>query len=110
MYHSTLRNTIFLLLTGYTLIASGFVPPMATSLSQSVGTTTLLSARRWNFNDGQAPWGLKQNAEIWNGRVAQVKEGKLQRLWLCSFSILPWSNREGCHSIMFVCFTLLFLL
>jgi len=31
-----------------------------------------LSERRWNFNDGQAPWGLKKNAEIWNGRVAQV--------------------------------------
>jgi len=33
---------------------------------------TQLSERRWNFNDGQGPWGLKTNAEIWNGRVAQV--------------------------------------
>jgi hypothetical protein len=34
---------------------------------------TALSGRKWNFNEGQAPWGLKQNAEIWNGRVAQVR-------------------------------------
>ncbi len=33
-----------------------------------------LSERRWNFNEGQAPWGLKKNAEIWNGRVSQVLE------------------------------------
>lgn len=34
--------------------------------------TSALNERRWNFNDGQAPWGLKKNAEIWNGRVAQM--------------------------------------
>jgi hypothetical protein len=32
-----------------------------------------LQERRWNFNEGQSPWGLKRNAEIWNGRVAQVR-------------------------------------
>merc|ERR1711966_362927 len=35
-------------------------------------TTTSLSERQWNFNEGRAPWGLKRNAEIWNGRVAQM--------------------------------------
>ena len=32
----------------------------------------LSMGRRWNFNEGQSPWGLKVNAEIWNGRAAQV--------------------------------------
>ena len=35
-------------------------------------SSTSLSERRWNFNEGQSPWGLKKNAEIWNGRLAQV--------------------------------------
>ena len=41
-----------------------------TSISSS---TTSLNERRWNFNEGQSPWGLKKNAETWNGRVAQVR-------------------------------------
>jgi hypothetical protein len=39
-------------------------------------STTGLFERQWNFNEGQAPWGLKKNAELWNGRVAQVGEKK----------------------------------
>merc|ERR1712127_873166 len=35
-------------------------------------STTALAERQWNFNQGRAPWGLKKNAEIWNGRVAQM--------------------------------------
>jgi len=35
-------------------------------------SSSALQERKWNFNEGQAPWGLKKNAEIWNGRVAQV--------------------------------------
>jgi hypothetical protein len=35
--------------------------------------STQLAERRWNFNEGRSPWGLKKNAEIWNGRVAQVR-------------------------------------
>lgn len=35
-------------------------------------STTQLSERRWNFNEGQSPWGMKMNAETWNGRVAQI--------------------------------------
>jgi len=29
-------------------------------------------ARRWNFNEARGPFGLKNNAEIWNGRLAQM--------------------------------------
>jgi len=41
---------------------------------QQVSSVTALQERKWNFNEGQAPWGLKKNAEIWNGRVAQVRD------------------------------------
>ena len=34
--------------------------------------STLLQERRWNFNEGRGPWGMKKNAEIWNGRLAQM--------------------------------------
>jgi hypothetical protein len=72
-------------LLALTTTSSAFVSPSSSSSrlsqpavlsrsSQPVGSTstTALSERRWNFNSGQAPWGLKKNAEIWNGRVAQV--------------------------------------
>ena len=36
-------------------------------------SATQLSERQWNFNEGQSPWGMKTNAETWNGRVAQVR-------------------------------------
>jgi hypothetical protein len=36
-------------------------------------STTALQERKWNFNsDGRNPWGVKRNAEVWNGRVAQM--------------------------------------
>merc|ERR1712032_201741 len=38
----------------------------------SSSTMTQLNERRWNFNDGESPWGMKKNAEIWNGRAAQM--------------------------------------
>ena len=28
--------------------------------------------RTWNFNEGQSPWGMKRNAEVWNSRCAMV--------------------------------------
>mmetsp|Transcript_80245 Transcript_80245/g.232997 ORF Transcript_80245/g.232997 Transcript_80245/m.232997 type:complete len:138 (-) Transcript_80245:242-655(-) len=43
-----------------------------TVISDQIASSTALAERRWNFNEGQAPWGLKKNAEIWNGRVAQM--------------------------------------
>mmetsp|Transcript_32379 Transcript_32379/g.76157 ORF Transcript_32379/g.76157 Transcript_32379/m.76157 type:complete len:145 (+) Transcript_32379:126-560(+) len=50
--------------------------PFATASRSSSGgvrsSSTHLSERQWNFNEGQSPWGMKANAETWNGRVAQV--------------------------------------
>jgi len=76
----TLAAVIVLLSTTTT----AFAPP-ASSLSFStsataattttitgVSSSTRLLERRWNFNEGQSPWGMKQNAETWNGRVAQL--------------------------------------
>lgn len=64
-----------LLLACSVLSATAFVTPQQSLSSPSVAvqtTTTALSERQWNFNEGQGPWGLKKNAEVWNGRVAQV--------------------------------------
>jgi len=35
-------------------------------------SSTALNERQWNFNEGRGPWGMKKNAEIWNGRAAQM--------------------------------------
>merc|ERR1712113_962217 len=35
-------------------------------------SSSALMERQWNFNEGRGPFGLKKNAEIWNGRVAQM--------------------------------------
>lgn len=51
------------------------VPQRSVTVSSPSSSRCLvvLSERRWNFNEGQEPWGMKKNAEIWNGRVAQVR-------------------------------------
>jgi hypothetical protein len=71
---------LVILLALIVTIATAFVPldpirsPVPSSNSLVVTTTTTsLAERKWNFNEGQAPWGLKKNAETWNGRVAQVR-------------------------------------
>ena len=52
--------------------------PMAYAQAKSVETlTNTISATNsdktiLNFNDGSSPFGLKKNAEIWNGRIAMV--------------------------------------
>jgi len=43
-----------------------------TPTTSAVTTTSLEMGRQWNFNKGRSPWGLKKNAEIWNGRIAQL--------------------------------------
>jgi hypothetical protein len=48
-------------------------PAPASAVAPTLSNTAL-SDRRWNFNDGQSPWGLKKNAELWNGRVSQVRQ------------------------------------
>ena len=72
-----MRRTICIvtLLLVLASVAQAFVAsPLATKASTVAANVpvTQLQERRWNFNDGQSPWGLKKNAEIWNGRVAQV--------------------------------------
>lgn len=58
---------------------NGFVTPRTNSIAQvstpAVAPTTSTSldmGRQWNFNEGRGPFGLKKNAEIWNGRYAQM--------------------------------------
>mmetsp|Transcript_6823 Transcript_6823/g.15588 ORF Transcript_6823/g.15588 Transcript_6823/m.15588 type:complete len:145 (-) Transcript_6823:77-511(-) len=41
-------------------------------VTSTSSSSTALSERQWNFNNGRSPWGLKKNAEIWNGRLAQM--------------------------------------
>lgn len=76
-------NTFLLLLLLVLATCDAFCPPSRAtntavhSLKQQEAsslqnTSTSLSERRWNFNEGQSPWGLKKNAEIWNGRMAQA--------------------------------------
>mmetsp|Transcript_6895 Transcript_6895/g.10056 ORF Transcript_6895/g.10056 Transcript_6895/m.10056 type:complete len:136 (-) Transcript_6895:137-544(-) len=78
-----LKQIITVLLIG---AAQAFAPPTSHSVrSSSVSqqptqqyntipttSTTALAERQWNFNEGRGPWGMKKNAEIWNGRVAQM--------------------------------------
>lgn len=49
------------------------------SRSSAPTRQVVLQERRWNFNDGQSPWGMKKNAEIWNGRFSQVSSAALLR-------------------------------
>lgn len=60
----------------FALSASAFVTPQTplarTATTPIVSSSTQLHERQWNFNEGQGPFGLKRNAEIWNGRVAQM--------------------------------------
>ena len=68
------RTSILLCMALCLLCAVAFVPMARPVAFRSVQ----LQERRWNFNDGHSPWGLKINAEIWNGRVAQVGFGVLE--------------------------------
>eukprot|EP00957_Ditylum_brightwellii_P134231 10233492-Ditylum_brightwellii.AAC.1 len=73
------------LLVVFLSTTTAFAPP-STSISsvqkQSVATvvsSTALNERQWNFNEGRGPWGMKKNAEIWNGRAAQLRNGVVGR-------------------------------
>jgi hypothetical protein len=54
--------------------ACAFAPRTTTrrSADATTSSSTQLAERQWNFNEGRSPWGLKKNAEIWNGRLAQM--------------------------------------
>ena len=104
----TTKVFTLLLLVFSALSVNGFVAPSGTkSLNQQIhtaastrSTTTALSERQWNFNEGQGPWGMKKNAEIWNGRVAQVI------FFQCFNFIIVRSDSSTLHSytFFFVCF------
>ena len=83
---------LFLLLAVLAVSTSAFVTP-STSVARTTTTTTTgihpataLAERRWNFNEGQAPWGMKKNAEIWNGRVGQVRKNTFYLVVVTSIS------------------------
>lgn len=74
-----MRSIILAILTLLFSSTQAFVSPksnvVTNPLQQSTitpFTTTSLNERKWNFNEGRGPFGLKKNAEIWNGRVAQM--------------------------------------
>jgi hypothetical protein len=61
--------------------------PVAYAQAKSVGTLTNTDSHRGNpdstilnFNDGKSPFGLKKNAEIWNGRIAMVSSYRQRRI------------------------------
>jgi hypothetical protein len=63
--------------------------PVAYAQAQSMGTLTGANARDpdetiLNFNDGSSPFGLKKNAEMWNGRIAMVCCFMHRPLCLCN--------------------------
>ena len=97
-------KSILLLVTALFACSSAFVSPSSsrnTVVSRSpfsvptptptaTTTTTALAGRRWNFNEGQGPWGLKKNAEIWNGRVSQVRIQYDNMQYTRSLSLACW--------------------
>lgn len=70
-----LVSIVILALIASSFTCSAFAPSKSILVSPKPlsFSTTQLQERRWNFNEGRSPWGLKNNAEIWNGRVAQVR-------------------------------------
>ena len=73
----------FLLVVAFAIASvSGFVVPPASKnvsslhskniIANGPKSSSALMERQWNFNEGRGPFGMKKNAEIWNGRVAQV--------------------------------------
>lgn len=72
-------KTLLLLLVALVASTRAFVPAqphrgVAMRPPSTSPWSSALHERRWNFNDGQAPWGFKKNAEVWNGRLAQVRQ------------------------------------
>lgn len=68
MRTSIRSSLLFLVCLACLTAVSSFVAPTRAVRPASMA----LQERQWNFNEGEAPWGLKKNAEIWNGRVAQM--------------------------------------
>jgi hypothetical protein len=59
--------------------ASGpFLTREAAAWSSSTALAERVTLRTWNLNReaGSSPFGLDLNAEVWNGRVAQVRRSR----------------------------------
>mmetsp|Transcript_1684 Transcript_1684/g.2503 ORF Transcript_1684/g.2503 Transcript_1684/m.2503 type:complete len:135 (-) Transcript_1684:323-727(-) len=75
-----IKPTLFALFAILLTSVNGFVTPRSNThsltsspIASPITTSTSLDmGRQWNFNEGRGPFGLKQNAEIWNGRFAQM--------------------------------------
>jgi hypothetical protein len=75
-----MKRFLSLLLLAAAPVTTAFVPPSSSIIKTQSSThtapaqitSTSLAERQWNFNNGRSPFGLKKNAEIWNGRVAQM--------------------------------------
>jgi hypothetical protein len=74
-----MKSFLLAILTLFFASTHAFVTPKSINTLQqhkhtsiSSISSTSLNERQWNFNQGRGPWGLKKNAEIWNGRVAQM--------------------------------------
>ena len=74
-----MKSFLLAILTLFFASTHAFVTPKSINtlqqhkhISISSISSTALNERQWNFNQGRGPWGLKKNAEIWNGRVAQM--------------------------------------
>ncbi len=77
-----IKTTILAFLALVLISVNGFVTPSNNQRTNNIisakpsplapVTSTSLFERQWNFNEGRGPFGLKKNAEIWNGRVAQM--------------------------------------
>ncbi|GAX24570.1 hypothetical protein FisN_4Hh089 [Fistulifera solaris] len=69
----TICSLLYLLATLFVCQTNAFVSRASVISRPSTPVSSVaLQERRWNFNDGQSPWGMKKNAEIWNGRFAQM--------------------------------------
>ncbi len=84
-YTKMIKTTILAFLALVLISVNGFVTPSnnqrtnniinkpsSSPLAPVTTSSTTLFERQWNFNEGRGPFGLKKNAEIWNGRVAQM--------------------------------------
>ena len=81
-----MKSSVFFLIFAFLFTTiSGFISPTTLSTksfsskaphsvtdNNALTKTSLAMGRQWNFNEGRGPFGLKKNAEIWNGRAAQM--------------------------------------
>lgn len=62
----------FVSVNGFATHSPSAIKRMTPQTYSDSSNTSLSMGRQWNFNEGRGPFGLKKNAEIWNGRFAQM--------------------------------------